>query len=374
MKILICPDKFKGSLSAKEVCEAIEKGIIEVFPEAKTTSIPMADGGEGTLDILEAALGLERVSVTVPDPLFRPVQAWYGRKGVAAFIEMALASGLQLLAPEERSAAHTSSVGTGTLIKHAISQGATTIHLFVGGSATNDGGAGIVHSLGFRFLDAEGQELSPIGANLGNIQSIVSPDQSFPDMDIQLITDVTNPLLGSNGATRQYGPQKGATAEELEALEMGMTHFAQFMQQQAGSNLASQPGSGAAGGVAVCLLGLLKGQLRRGMVTLLDITGLTEQMGSADLVITGEGKMDEQTLQGKVVHGIARAGQAVGVPVTAICGINQLQPSETEALGLAAIASLKTPELSAEFCMENASDLIRARVVEMLRGFASDSA
>ncbi|MDW3190823.1 MAG: glycerate kinase [Cytophagales bacterium] len=365
MKVLIAPDKFKGSLTAKEVCDAITAGVIEVFPEAEVTSIPMADGGEGTLDILKDLLDLEMVKLTVGDPYARPVKSWYGMKSQDAFIEMALASGLQLLNEEEQSASKTSTLGTGELIQHAIDRGARNIHLFVGGSATNDGGIGVAHALGFRFLDQFGKELSAIGQNLGLIDTIQKPERSFQDITFQIITDVKNPLLGSDGATNQYGPQKGAKKEELASLEQGMSHYANLIQEISGIDHAIKPGSGAAGGIGMSVMGLLKGEIRNGMETLLNITGFAKQVAQADLVITGEGKIDVQTLQGKVVHGVAKAGIKEGVPVVAICGINQLNEEEWKGLGLQDATSLKSPELTAEYCMQHAAELICLRVSKM---------
>lgn len=369
MKVLIAPDKFKGSLTAQEVCKVIREGVLDVYPESEVVSIPMADGGEGTLDILEDLLQLHVVNITVGDPYCRPIQVKYGIKGQDAYIEMALASGLQLLAQEERSAAKTTTVGTGELVKHAIEQGAGNIHLFVGGSATNDGGMGVASALGFSFQGQFGEELSPIGENLGLVHSIQKPDQSFKDIHFHIITDVRNPLLGPEGATFQYGPQKGASPEDLESLEKGMAHYAELINEICGEDHTIMPGSGAAGGIAMSIVGLLNGQIKSGMDTLSEITGFSEQLASADLVITGEGKIDEQTLQGKVVHGVATTCQKAGVPAMAISGINQLSEAEWKGLGLQAATSLKSPELTTEYCMQNAASLIHQRVAVMVSHF-----
>lgn len=366
MKVLIAPDKFKGSLTAKEVCKAIEMGVTEVIPDAELKSIPMADGGEGTLEILTDLLQLEVIELTVGDPYARPIKSKYGMKGQEAFIEMALASGLQLLKEEERSASKTSTIGTGELILHAIDQGAKTIYLFVGGSATNEGGVGVAHALGYRFLDQSGNALSPIGENLKLIHSIQKPDRSFHDIAFQVITDVKNPLLGTEGATYQYGPQKGAKPHELDTLEQGMIHYAQLIQRMTGVDHGIKQGSGAAGGIGMSIMGLLNGDIRNGMDTLLKVTGFEEQVAQTNLVITGEGKVDEQTLQGKVVHGVAKSSQKVGIPVLGICGINQLNDEEWKGLGLQDLASLKQPDLTAEYCMQHAAELISQRVSKMV--------
>ncbi len=366
MKILVAPDKFKGSLTAKEVCESVKVGIQDVFPDAEVYSLPLADGGEGTLEILVEALGLQRVDMTVNDPLFRPVNASYAIDGSNAYIEMALASGLQLLSPQERSAMKTSSVGVGELIHDAVLKGTTTIFLFVGGSATNDGGIGMASALGFKFLDKEGHELQPTGENLSNIQAIEKYSK-VRDFEVHLITDVQNPLLGSNGAAKQYAKQKGATPEEIDKLEEGLRHFSKLVAEHTGKEIAAINGSGAAGGMAVSAIGLMNGSIQQGMKTILEIVNLKKILGEVDLVITGEGKVDEQTLQGKVVHGVANAAKEFDLPVYVICGNSELSIEELNHLSIDRLAKIKTAEISVERAMRNASDLLRQRVSELLR-------
>lgn len=373
MKVVIAPDKFKGSLTAVEVCEAIKKGVLAVHPEAQISTIPLADGGEGTLDVLEKSLHLRWVKVTVHDPLFRPVQSSYCIKGEDAYVEMAKASGFELLADHERSACKTSSIGTGELIRDAIAHGARNIFLFVGGSATNDGGIGMATALGFRFLGEKDQEILPIGMNLSSIRSI-DTDGFTDNVKINLITDVRNSLLGPTGASHQYGPQKGATQDEILNLDSGMSHLSNLIQAQFGKDISKVPGSGAAGGMGLSVLGLMNGSIQNGIETISDIVNFEEKLRAADLVITGEGKMDEQTLQGKVVHGVAKFANKFGIPAYTICGVNELQPDQIEQLGIKDIASVKTDELTVDFCMKNASSLIVERVKEMMGLLRSFSA
>ncbi len=368
MKVLIAPDKFKGSLTAREVCSAISEAVKDVYPMAEATSLPMADGGEGTLDILTEVLQLEQRECRVRDPLFREKSAVYGVRDHKAYIEMALASGLQLLAPEERNAMHTSSIGTGDLLAHAVDHGAKEIYLFVGGSACHDGGTGLASALGFRFLDADGQKMDPIGVNLRLVSSIQNSDVTA-EFKIHLITDVKNPLLGADGAAYQYARQKGANDVELALLEEGSANLAQVIKTKIGRRLDNLPGSGAAGGMALCTLGLFDGAIYGGMDTILDLVDFHERLAESDLVITGEGKVDEQTLQGKVIHGVSHMARQHSVPVLAVCGLNELSDDQVNELGLYAVTSLKTPEISTEYCVNHAYELLGERVRTILNEF-----
>ena len=366
MKILVSPDKFKGSLNAEQVCDAIKRSILEVMPQAEIILLPLADGGEGTLDVLEKLLDLQIIEVNVSDPLFRKVKSTYGINGSSAYIELARASGFELLTDEERSATRTSSIGTGELIRHAVQNGAKNIFLFVGGSATNDGGVGMATALGFKFLDKNGNKVKPIGMNLSRIYSIEKGN--FPsNVHINLVTDVQNQLLGPNGASYQYGPQKGATTKDVKKLEDGMRHVSALVHAQFGKNVSNVSGSGAAGGIGMSVLGLMNGDIQNGIETILKIVGFEKHLIDSDLVITGEGKIDAQTLQGKVVHGVTKLTYHHGVPTYVICGANELQIHEIKELNVNEIVSIKTDELTAEYCMENASSLVTERVKEMLQ-------
>lgn len=370
MNVLIASDKFKGSLTSIEVCEAIKAGVLVEYPNAQCQLMPMADGGEGTLEVLKDLLNLEIKTVEVQDPLFRPVEASYGIKGKSAYIEMALASGFELLTDDERSALKTSSIGTGELIRDAIANGAKDIKLFVGGSASNDGGVGLATALGFRFLDEIGNEILPIGENLSQITEIASSELPV-DLKVTLITDVKNPLLGPQGASFQYGPQKGATEKDVLLLEKGMEHVSRLIKNKFQVDVDIHPGSGAAGGLGLCVLGLMNGTIQHGIETILNAVDFRKKLSEADLVITGEGKIDQQTLQGKVVYGVLKEARYVNVPVVAICGINTLDSNQLSHLGLTKALSLKTDQLSVDYCIQNAAELIKLRISEFLRSFPS---
>ena len=252
MKVLISPDKFKGSLSAQEVCEAIDRGVKKFDQRIETIFHPLADGGEGTLENLQSSLELESVVVEVNDPLFRPVKAEYKIGGGNAYIEMAAASGLPLLTVQERNCLYTTTYGTGELMLHAINKGVNNIYLFVGGSATNDGGIGMANALGYQFYDAENNELSPIGKELINISRI---DHSKMKMDINKINltavcDVKNPLFGPEGAAYIYGPQKGGNEEEIKMLDKGLRNLSEVVYSTLGKDIANLEGGGAAGGIS----------------------------------------------------------------------------------------------------------------------------
>ena len=366
MKILVAPDKFKGSLTAMEVCHAIKKGIHEVMPNADIKLIPMADGGEGSLDVLINTHELDRITLTVRDPLFRPIESEYAMKGSDAYIEMAMASGLQLLKEEERSAMLTSSIGVGDLIRDALDNEAKNIYLFVGGSATNDGGIGMAHGLGFRFLDDTGVALTPIGANLSKIKRIENTN-FLREFNLTIVTDVRNTLLGSEGATRQYGPQKGATPKEIDMLENGMQQLAALILNKSNVDVSTLTGSGAAGGIALCGVGLLAANIKNGMDTFLVINHFRNEMPDTDLIITGEGRMDAQTLQGKVVYGVAMAASEWEIPVVVVCGASELVLSQMNMQHVKRILELKTEELSVDYCLRNAANLIRLRIIDFMK-------
>lgn len=364
MKIIVAPDKFKGSLSAREVCDCIESGVLAVFPEADVEKVPLADGGEGTLDIMIETLGLQIVRTRVMDPLFREISSYYGIKDNTAYIEMALASGLPLLSDDERSAMKASSYGTGQLMKHAIDNGARHIVLFVGGSASSDGGIGMAAALGFEFLDAAGAAVNPTGANLGSVHAIgLTPF----DVGISLVTDVQSPLLGARGAVGTYARQKGATDSDMQLLEAGLSHYVDMVEQATSASIRDLPGAGAAGGMAVSVVGLLNGRITPGIETILQTVRFDDRIRDGDLIITGEGKVDDQTLHGKVVSGVARAASTANTPCIVFCGICMAPPEQLQSLKLAGIASIKQAGLSTNYCMQNAAPLLVERVTTLLR-------
>ncbi|MBI5915601.1 MAG: glycerate kinase [Bacteroidetes bacterium] len=338
MKILIAPDSFKDALSAPEVCIAIQRGILLARPEVETVLFPMADGGDGTAEILAWHLPGEMVTCTVADPLLRPVEARYFLSGEMAFIEMAQASGLQLLRPEERNPLKTSTFGTGQLIRHAIGRGAKKILLGIGGSATNDAGMGMAAALGWHFLSKNGEELAPTGENLGKVETLQKSEIRIPKSEI--VCDVDNPLTGAQGAAQVYARQKGADDAAVALLEAGMLHFSKKLSAHFGQDFAEIPGAGAAGGLGAGAMAFLGATLRSGVETVMQLTGFEEVLKKTDLVITGEGRLDGQTLHGKTVRGICQKAARYGVPVVALCGAVEALPEEVAGIGLRAAFSL----------------------------------
>ncbi len=324
MRIVIAPDSFKESASAKEVAEAIAAGVRRALPEAELALVPMADGGEGTLDALLAATGGERVMVQVIGPLGQPVTATYGliEGGGTAVIEMAAASGLARVPPNKRDPRITTTRGTGELIRHALNRGVHCIIVGVGGSATNDAGAGMAQALGFRLLDAEGNGLPAGGAALARLARI-DGTQRHPrlrECQVFVACDVNNPLCGPQGASLTYGPQKGASLEVALELDQALHHFAELVGTQLGIDLLNLPGGGAAGGLSAGLVAFADAKLRPGFELIAEACGLEKFIREADLVITGEGSLDRQTAYGKTPLGVARMAKRHGVPVVALAG------------------------------------------------------
>jgi glycerate 2-kinase len=322
MKIVIAPDSYKESLSALEVAEAIETGFREIFPDANYWKYPMADGGEGTVQAMLDALGGQWHSARVHGPLGKQIDASYGLTANLAVIEMAAASGLALLTPQERNPLFTSSQGTGELIRAALDHGARNFLLGIGGSATNDAGAGMLQALGARLLDADGNQLPPGGAALAQLQSIdVSDlDARLNACTFEIACDVVNPLTGPEGASAIFGPQKGATPPMVLQLDQSLKHFAAIIERDFGVMVDQVAGAGAAGGMGATLLAFLDGKLRSGSEIVAEAIGLEDAIRDADLVITGEGRIDSQTIQGKTPMGVALVAQRHGCPVIAIGG------------------------------------------------------
>jgi len=340
MHILIACDSFKDALDAENVCHAIARGLKQAHPGIEVTEMPLSDGGEGVLDILRKALALRSRALTVSDPLGRPVPASYGLSadGGTALVEMATASGLQLLAQPERNPLLTSTYGTGELLADARARGAKTALLAIGGSDTNDAGIGMAAALGWQFLDAAGASVTPDGGSLQRIVRIVPPPQ-MPFDKVEVLCDVTNPLYGPNGAAWIYGPQKGGNKESLAHLDEGLRHIAALVDSQIGRpNLAEVPGAGAAGGLGFGGMAFLNATLKRGIEMVLDLVGFDAAVQRADLVITGEGHIDGQSLQGKLIQGVcARAGK---IPVIALCGKLSASEADVHAVGLKAAYSI----------------------------------
>ena len=324
MKILLAPDSFKDCLSAKEVALELAGGIHRVRPGDECLIIPVADGGEGTVEAVVEASGGRMLELPVLDPLLREISATYGISGDGrtAVIEMAAASGLPLLRSDERNPWHTSSFGTGQLIRHALDQGCEQILLGIGGSATNDGGAGMAAALGARFETEEGKLPVPAGGMLGRLRKI-SMDELHPrigEVEIRVACDVNNPLTGPQGASRIYAEQKGADREMIAALDHNLHHFATLIHQQLGKQVDQVPGAGAAGGMGAGLLAFLDARLEKGFPLIASVIGLEDKMIRADWVITGEGRLDGQTRFGKTPWGVARLARVHQKPVIAVCG------------------------------------------------------
>ncbi|HUV56381.1 MAG TPA: glycerate kinase [Dehalococcoidales bacterium] len=324
MKIVIAPDSFKGNLSALQVSQAIENGIRRVVPDAVTDIVPMADGGEGTTQALVDAVGGEIIPAEVTDPLGGRVIAHWGLMSdkTTGVIEMATASGLNLVSPGKRKPLVTTTYGTGELIRAALDRGCRKLIVGIGGSATNDGGAGMAQALGAKLLDANGAQLAFGGAALADLDriDITNIDPRLADCDIRIASDVTNPLCGPQGASAVYGPQKGATKEMVKQLDAALAHYADIIKRDLGIDIRDVPGAGAAGGLGAGLITFLKAKLLPGIEIVIQATGLAKHLKDANLVFTGEGRIDSQTACGKVPVGVARKAKTFGLPVIAIAG------------------------------------------------------
>ncbi|MBY3619005.1 glycerate kinase [Acinetobacter sp. CUI P1] len=324
MKFVLAPDSFKESMTAMEACEAIERGLRSSFPDAEYIKVPMADGGEGTVQSLVDATGGRIVQCEVTGPLGHPVNAFYGimGDGKTAIIEMAAASGLGLVPKEERNPLITTTKGTGELIVHALNAGVRSIIMGLGGSATNDGGVGMAQALGFRFLREDGTEIGYGGGSLSQVTRINSAhvDPRLQGLQVVAACDVDNPLTGERGASAIFGPQKGATPDMVKQLDANLAHFANIIERDLGKEVNETAGAGAAGGLGAGVMAFLGAKLKRGVNIVVDAMNLADKVKDADYVITGEGGMDSQTVYGKTPIGVAKVAQAAGVPVIALAG------------------------------------------------------
>jgi glycerate kinase len=327
MNILIAPDKFKDALSAFEICQCLKKGILQTFPNANCTLLPLADGGEGTLESINAVLESNFITLKVLDPFLRTISAsyLYIEEKQIAIIEMARASGIELVEPKSRNCLKTSSYGTGQLINHAFQRGAKQIILTVGGTATNDAGIGIASALGYKFLDENGRDLIPFGENLIKIKSIdsskVSPD--LLKVKFTIATDVTNPFHGYKGAAYVFARQKGADEQGIKILDTGLENFAEVLTNSFGINPQNLIGSGAGGGVAGGLTCILNAEIISAASWIIEINKIAEILTKTDILITGEGKIDSQTWDGKLISQLLKTAETSKVPVILICGTLQ---------------------------------------------------
>ena len=357
MKIIIAPDSFKGSMSASMAAGAIEAGIKRAMPEAETVKLPMADGGEGTVEAVFSIIGGRMVTVPVVDPLGYKVDANYciTEDGIA-FIEMAQASGLTLVPEEERNVMCSSSYGTGQLIKDALDKDCRKIYVGIGGSATNDGGTGMAQALGACFIGDKWRLLSGSGENLGKIRRIDAShmDERLKDTEFVVLCDVSNPLCGPDGASFVYGPQKGADAEQVKVLDEGMKNYADILMRDLKADVADIPGAGAAGGMGVALMAFCGAKLVSGADALMELYDFDEKIKGVDLVITGEGKTDASSLSGKAPQKVIARAKKLGIRTALLSGIIESSGCDMMSLGVSAAASVVSGEITAEMSMSKA--------------------
>ncbi len=362
MKILIAPDKFKGSLPSEQVGKIIATGLREVLPEAVIKMMPVADGGEGTASAISQARGGEKLTCPAHDALGREIQAeyfWVADRRTAV-MEMSAAAGLWRIAADERDVLRSDTFGVGEMIKDAVARGANEVLIGLGGSATNDGGFGMAHALGFRFLANEHEVEIP--GELANLARIQPPPERFPAMVLAAV-DVRNPLLGARGATRTFGPQKGATPDELEILESGLRRLADVVAADLGIDFRDAPGAGAAGGLGFGLMSFCGAKVRSGFEVVADYIGLREAIAKADVVITGEGRLDEQSLEGKAPAGVARLAREAGKRVFALAGAASDAPA-VRALFDGVVVLARAPITAGE-SIARAPDLLQERAREL---------
>ena len=363
MKIVIAPDSYKESLSALDVATAIELGFREIFPQAEYIKLPVADGGEGTVEAMVAATQGRIVEVTVTGPLGTQVEGFYGLSGdeQSAFIEMAAASGLELVLPEQRNPLITTSWGTGELIRHALDAGVKHIIIGIGGSATNDGGAGMVQALGAKLLNSEGSALGQGGGALETLAriDISELDRRLHDCRIEVACDVTNPLTGKEGATAIFGPQKGATPEMITRLDAALAHYAELIKRDLDLDVLELAGGGAAGGMGAALFAFCGAELRQGIEIVTDALHLDRYVAEADLVITGEGRIDSQTVHGKVPVGVAKVAKRYNKPVIGIAGSLTADVGVVHEHGIDAVFSVIHGICTLDDALKNAAENVR---------------
>lgn len=362
MRVLFAPDSFKESLDSPAVASALAAGWVEGDPSAEVVLVPMADGGEGTVDAVVTATGGTHVTVEVPGPLGDPVRASYGRlPDGTAVIETAAATGLVLVPPEERHAARASSYGTGRLIAHALDAGARTIVLGLGGSASTDGGSGVCRALGIRLLDAQGDPVEPGGQGLADLARIdlTEAHPGLAEADLVAACDVDNPLTGPRGAAAVFGPQKGADPTAVERLDSALGRLARVTREVIPSADPDLPGSGAAGGIGFAVVAVLGGRLAPGVEIVADAVGLDDQVRGADLVVTGEGRLDGQSLAGKTPVGVLRVAQRHRVPTIAIAGQLGNGVDQVTDAGVTAVFATAPGPISLERALEDAPQDLR---------------
>ena len=378
MRVVIAPDKFRGSLTATEAAAAIARGILRVVPAADLVFAPLADGGEGIDEALITATGGTWRSAVVSGPLGHPLHARFGLLGdqATAVVAMAAASGLGLIRPEHRDPTQTSTRGTGELIRAALESGIKRLIVGIGGSATNDGGAGMAQALGYRLLDIHGREIDPGGGSLADLDRI-DGSHVFPLVraaTIEVASDVTNPLCGPTGASVVYGPQKGATAEQVARLDANLAHLARVIERDLRIEIRDLPGAGAAGGLGAGLIAFAGATLRPGIDLVLDAIQLRDQLAGADLCLTGEGCLDASTAAGKTVAGVARLAWSLGVPTIALAGTIGPGADLVQASGVSASFSICPGPVALEDALGNADSWLANTAEQVTRAFLAGSA
>jgi len=370
-KILISPQEFKESLTGLEVANAIQEGINKVDSKIKTSLVPVADGGDGTLQTMVDVTGGEIITETVRDPLGRNIDSVWGKLGddSSAVIEMAKASGLALLNENEKSATLTSTYGTGQLFKFALDQGIKNFIIGIGGSATNDGGAGFVSALGAKLYDENGKEVESNGISLSSIRDIDMSnfDERVKNTSVRVACDVTNPLCGNEGASAIFGPQKGANPEEVNLLDKNLLHWASLIKDQLGKDILNVPGAGAAGGLGAGLMAFTDAELSIGANIVLDSLNYDEHLRDVDLVIVGEGSTDKSTQFNKSPVAVAMRAKKLGIPVICLSGSIGEGYSESRDLGISSFFSIVSGPTELKYAIENAHELIVKSTEEIIR-------
>ncbi len=370
MKFLFASDSFKGSLSSKQTIDLLTKAAEEVFPGCETDGVPVADGGEGTMEAVVAATSGRIISCKVHDPLMRTIEAHYGViDSDQAVIEMAAASGLTLITEDQRDPMNTTTYGTGELIRDALDGGYRKLSIAIGGSATNDGGMGCLRALGAKFVDKDGQELLGSGKDLINVSQIDMSglDERLKKCSITVMCDVENPLCGKNGATMTFGAQKGASAETLEKLEAGMCNYRDRIRDFFGTDCDSIKGAGAAGGLGAALCVFIGGKMRSGIENVLDIIKFDERLDGVDIVVTGEGRTDWQSCFGKVMQGVGSRAKAKGIPVLGLSGSLGKGAMDICDYGISSLMTTVNAPMTLDEAIENAETLYYEAAVRMFR-------
>lgn len=360
MNVLIAPDKFKGSLSAKAVAKAIAEGLSENHKDWNVEIKPMADGGDGSIAVLADILHLKKNKVSTTDPLGRPIDGYYYTSKNTAYIELATASGIALLSYGELDPTKTTTLGTGILIANSLDRGYKKIQLFLGGSATNDMAMGISTALGFRFLDNDNNPLEPIGSSLALTRKIkLSNKYNFQDIEIELICDVKNTAFGPNGAAHIFAKQKGATPRQITELDNGIRNLCKVIESQTGKDISLLNGGGAAGAVAAGLAALVNAKIKSGIQTIAELTHLEESIKKADLVISGEGNLDQQSTNGKVIGGLAALCKRYNKQLVLFVGNNELTMTEANSLDIKSVYSILNFARDLDDAMQNAESYLK---------------